>query len=33
MDFLTALSYLLAIVETGSLIAALIYVTRAMYEK
>ena len=33
MDFVTILSYILAIAETGSLIAALIYFTRAMHEK
>ena len=33
MDFLTILSYVLAVVETGALIGTLIYVTRAMQEK
>ena len=33
MDFLTILSYLLAVVETGALIGALIYVTQALQEK
>ena len=33
MDFLTLLSYILAIVETGALIAVLVYATRAMHEK
>ena len=33
MDFLTILSYVLAVVETASLIAALVYATRAMHEK
>ena len=33
MDFLTLLSYILAIVETGALIATLVYVTKAMHEK
>ena len=33
MDFLTLLSYVLAIVETGALIATLVYITRAMHEK
>ena len=33
MDFLTILSYILAVVETGALIGTLIYVTRAMQEK
>ena len=33
MDFLTILSYVLAVVETGALIGALIYVTRALQEK
>ena len=33
MDFLTILSYVLAVVETGALIATLIYVTRGMHEK
>ena len=33
MDFLTLLSYVLAIVETGALIATLVYVTKAMHEK
>ena len=33
MNFLTTLTYILALVETGSLIASLIYVTRAMHEK
>jgi phosphotransferase system glucose/maltose/N-acetylglucosamine-specific IIC component len=33
MDFLTILSYVLAIVETGALIGMLIYVTLALQEK
>ena len=33
MNFLTILSYVLAVVETASLIATLVYVTRAMHEK
>ena len=33
MDFVTILSYILAVAETASLIAALVYVTRAMHEK
>ena len=33
MDFLTILSYLLAVVETGALLGALIYVTQALQEK
>jgi hypothetical protein len=33
MDFLTILSYILAVVETGALIGALIYVTQALQEK
>ena len=33
MDFLTVLTYVLAIVETGALIAALIFVTRGLHEK
>lgn len=33
MDFLTLLSYFLAIVETAALIGTLVYVTRAMHEK
>lgn len=33
MDFLTILSYVLAVVETGALIATLIYVTQALQEK
>ena len=33
MDFLTILSYVLAVVETGALIAALVFVTRGMHEK
>ena len=33
MDFLTLLSYVLAIVETGALVAVLVYITRAMHEK
>ena len=33
MDFLTTLSYILAVIETGSLIAALVYAARAMHEK
>ena len=32
MDFLTLLSYFLAIVETAALIGTLVYVTRAMHE-
>lgn len=33
MDFLTLLSYILAVIETGALVAALVYATRAMHEK
>ena len=33
MDFLTTLSYIFAVIETGSLIAALVYAARAMHEK
>ena len=33
MDFLTILSYILAVVETTALLATLVYVTRAMHEK
>ena len=33
MDILTLLIYMMAIAETGALIAALIFVTRAMHEK
>jgi len=33
MDFLTLLSYILAIVETAALFATLVYVTRARHEK
>lgn len=33
MDFLTLLTYILALVETGALVMALVYVTRAMKEK
>ena len=33
MDLLTLVSYILAIIETGALIATLVYVTRAMHEK
>lgn len=33
MDFLTILSYVFAVVETASLIAAMVYATRAMHEK
>ena len=33
MDFLTVLSYFLAILETAALIGALIYVSRALSEK
>lgn len=33
MDFLTFLSYFLAILETAALIGALIYVSRALSEK
>ena len=33
MDFLTILSYVLAVVETACLIAAMVYATRAMHEK
>ena len=32
MDFLTVISYILAVVETASLIGALVYFTRAMHE-
>ena len=32
MDFLTVLSYVLAVVETAALIGALVFVTRAMHE-
>ena len=33
MDFLTILSYVLAVVETACLLAALVYATKAMHEK
>ena len=33
MDFLTILSYILAVVETGALIGTLIFVTQALQEK
>ena len=33
MDFLTFLRYVLAVVETASLIGALVFVTRALHEK
>ena len=33
MNFLTILSYVLAVVETCALIAAMIFVTRGMHEK
>jgi hypothetical protein len=33
MDFLTILSYVLAVVETGALIGTMIYITRIMQEK
>lgn len=32
MDFLTVLSYVLAVVETAALLGALIFATRAMHE-
>lgn len=32
MDFLTVLSYVLAVVETAALIGALVFITRAMHE-
>lgn len=32
MDFLTALSYVLAVVETVALLGALVFITRAMHE-
>jgi len=33
MDFLTVLSYVLAVIETAALLMALLFVTRAMKEK
>ena len=32
MDFLTILSYVLAVVETAALVGVLVYATRAMHE-
>ena len=32
MDFLTVLSYVLAVVETAALLGALVFATRAMHE-
>ena len=32
MDFLTVLSYVLAVVETATLLGALVFATRAMHE-
>ena len=33
MEFMTVLSYIAAVVETGALIAALVFVTRGLHEK
>ena len=33
MDFMTLLSYALAVIETGALVVALIFITRGLHEK